>query len=90
MAFQHEQWKHVSPLLCRPLLHALLAPGVKGCIGIELDEVKVAKARAFVASTLAEVAKRGHVALGALPLPDLHCCGIEQVCVCVAVCSCVI
>lgn len=43
----------------RPLLHALVDPGVTDAFGIELDGVKCDKAAAFVMQTLGELQRRG-------------------------------
>lgn len=36
------------PLRRRPLMHALLEPGIAGARGIEIDRIKVDKAEAFL------------------------------------------
>lgn len=35
-------------LVCRPLMHALLEPGIAGARGIEIDRIKCDKAAAFL------------------------------------------
>lgn len=67
------------PAACRPLLHAMFNPGVKGSFGIELDSVKVRKAKTFMRGTLMEMANRGHRPKQQHQDPDLHCCMVEEV-----------
>ena len=43
----------------RPLLHALYNPGIKAAFGMDLDQVKVSKAEAFIRNTVAEMARKG-------------------------------
>lgn len=47
--------------LPRPLLHALLHPGVRAAYGIELDRIKCEKAEAFVQQTLGELLRRSEL-----------------------------
>ena len=59
-------------------MHALVTPGVASTLGIEIDSVKCAKARAFVKQTAAALKLR----LGAsqlLELPLVQCCPVEKV-----------
>lgn len=59
-------------------MHALVTPGVASTLGIEIDSVKCAKARAFVKQTAAALKLR----LGAsqlLELPSVQCCPVEKV-----------
>jgi hypothetical protein len=39
-------------LASRPLLHALVEQGIRSAYGVELDEVKVSKAEAFLTQSL--------------------------------------
>jgi hypothetical protein len=68
-----------EPLSRRPLLHAMFNPGVKGSFGIELDSVKVRKAKTFMRGALLEMANRGHRPKQQHQDPDLHCCMVEEV-----------
>ena len=55
-----------------------MVPGVASTLGIEIDSVKCAKARAFVKQTAAALKLR----LGAsklLELPSVQCCPVEKV-----------
>jgi hypothetical protein len=70
----------------RPLLHALYNPGIKAAFGMDLDQVKVSKADAFIRNTVAEMTRKG-VMLGetksgdikAAELPKIHCGKVEDV-----------
>eukprot|EP00798_Chlamydomonas_sp_ICE-L_P021108 gene21108-27996_t len=65
--------------LGRPLLHALLDPGVAGTFGIELDHVKVAKARAFLKQVDSGLSKRGvELTSGGRDLPTIYQSSIEE------------
>lgn len=65
--------------LCnRPLLHALVEPGIRGGFGVELDPVKVHKARAFIQQTMAESARRGALLPSTLA-PVVQCGSVEEV-----------
>jgi hypothetical protein len=44
--------KNCIKLTLRPLLHALVEQRIKDAFGVELDEVKVSKAEAFLAQSL--------------------------------------
>lgn len=44
-----------TPMMRRPLLHALLEPGVAACTGADLDSVQVAKPTAFTQHTAADL-----------------------------------
>ena len=87
---QHSRRRGQSSGCCRPLLHALLDPGVAECSGVELDKVKVVKAEAFFALATADL-KRRRISLKLTP--TMHCSAIEQVglaepaaaCVCMTV-----
>ena len=60
----------------RPLLHALLDPGVAACSGVELDRVKVVKAAAFFALAAADLRLRQ---ISLKLTPTIRCSAIEQV-----------
>ena len=64
--------------LGRPLLHALIEPGIASAFGVEIDRVKVDKADAFLRQTLAEMRRRG-LATDALAAPRIQCSPVEQV-----------
>lgn len=61
----------------RPLLHALVSPGVAAASGYEIDSVKCAKAAAFLQQVARELAAKGVVPQ--LELPQIYCCAIEKV-----------
>lgn len=61
----------------RPLLHALVNPGVAGGWGMEVDRVKCDKAAAFLAQAAAALLRRGTVAQ-ALAVPHVRCAPVEQ------------
>ena len=65
-------------LLCRPLLHALVAPGVAAGFGVEVDAVKCDKAAPFLQRCEAALRKRG-VTAKPLPLPAVQCAPVERV-----------
>lgn len=65
--------------LGRPLLHALVSPGIRGSFGVELDHVKVAKANAFLSQTLHHLNQRGVAPSGSLPKPRIDCTSVEKV-----------
>jgi len=60
----------------RPLLHALVNPGVASGFGIEIDRIKCDKAAAFLKHSLTELGRRGGGA--ALALPRVQCSSIEK------------
>ncbi|GAX78395.1 hypothetical protein CEUSTIGMA_g5837.t1 [Chlamydomonas eustigma] len=64
--------------LGRPMLHAMFSPGVKGSFGIELDHVKVQKAKAFMKNTLHDMKLRGSSLKDTSWIPNMHCCGVEK------------
>ncbi|KAL6767170.1 hypothetical protein ACKKBG_A38890 [Auxenochlorella protothecoides x Auxenochlorella symbiontica] len=64
--------------LGRPLLHALIEPGVKATHGVELDQIKVDKAHAFLKQTAQRLQARGLVRAD-MALPTMQCAAIEQV-----------
>ncbi|KAK9826092.1 hypothetical protein WJX81_001533 [Elliptochloris bilobata] len=64
--------------LGRPLLHALVSPGVAGGWGVEVDRIKCDKAAAFLAQAAAALLQRGAVAQ-ALTVPHVRCAPVEQV-----------
>lgn len=68
-----------TPLACRPLLHALVSPGVAAGFGVEVDAVKCDKAAPFLSRCEAALRQRG-VAEAPLPVPVVQCAPIEQVC----------
>lgn len=63
---------------CRPLLHALVHPGVASGFGIELDSIKCQKAEAFLERTVQDLARR--VRGLDLPAPLVQCSSVESVC----------
>ena len=62
---------------CRPLLHALVSPGVASASGIEIDRIKCNKAAAFLKHTIQELSKRNSEK--AVLLPKFQCSSIEKV-----------
>lgn len=64
--------------VCRPLLHALISPGVKSGFGIEIDQIKCSKAHAFLRQSAAALMSRG-LAGKDLTVPVVHCSAIEKV-----------
>jgi hypothetical protein len=62
--------------LGRPQLHAAIDPGLKKSLGIELDQVKVTKARAFITQTLDEMHRRSKGARFATP--QIVCSSVEK------------
>ena len=66
----------------RPLLHALIRPGLASAFGIELDKVKCDKADAFLSQTISEMQRRQQIAAGFV-LPLIQCAAIEEVLLCV-------
>ncbi len=66
--------------LARPLLHALLDPGVKQAFGWECDQVKVDKAETFVQRVVSKMKDNGvDLTSGGRKVPVIHCSTIEQV-----------
>ncbi|KAI7841649.1 hypothetical protein COHA_004669 [Chlorella ohadii] len=65
--------------LGRPLMHALLEPGIAGARGIEIDRIKCDKAAAFLKQAVAELQRRGVADTGLVP-PPIECSAIENVC----------
>ena len=65
-------------MCCRPLLHALISPGVASGFGIEIDQIKCSKAHAFLRQSAAALLSRGLVAKD-LNLPEVQCSAIEKV-----------
>jgi hypothetical protein len=63
----------------RPLLHALLEPGIASARGIEIDRIKCDKATAFLRQAALELARRGVAGAADLPLPPIECSAIEGV-----------
>ena len=63
----------------RPLLHALLSPGVAAGFGVEIDAVKCDKAAPFLARCEAALRKRRGLAAAPLPVPVVQCAPVEQV-----------
>ncbi len=61
----------------RPLLHALVSPGVAGGWGMEVDRIKCDKAAAFLAQAAAALLRRGAVP-AALPVPLVRCAPVER------------
>lgn len=64
--------------LCRPLLHALIHPGVASGYGIEIDQIKCSKAHAFLRQSAAALLHRG-LTSKALAVPVVKCSAIEKV-----------
>ncbi|KAL4855805.1 hypothetical protein ACK3TF_003578 [Chlorella vulgaris] len=65
--------------LGRPLLHALLEPGIAGARGIEIDRIKCDKAAAFCKQAVAELRRRGIAGAEELVPPPVECSAIEKV-----------
>eukprot|EP00887_Chlorella_sp_A99_P002183 scaffold21.g2183.t1 len=66
--------------LGRPLMHALVDPGIASAAGVEIDRIKCDKASAFLAQTIAELRRRGLLRPGELAeAPRIQCAAIEQV-----------
>lgn len=68
-------------MYCRPLLHALISPGVKSGFGIEIDQIKCSKAHAFMRQCAAGLHQRGIVGKD-LVVPVVKCSAIEKVSTC--------
>ena len=64
--------------LCRPLLHALISPGIASGFGIEIDQIKCSKADAFLRQSAAALFSRG-LAGKDLAVPEVQCSAIEKV-----------
>ena len=62
----------------RPLLHALVSPGVAAGFGVEVDAVKCDKAAPFLSRCEAALRQR-RVTTAALPVPAVQCAPVEQV-----------
>lgn len=69
--------------LGRPLLHAVLSHGLCGARGVEIDAIKVAKAKAFLSLTARQLVAKGVIAkdrfLENASLPSVECAAIEDV-----------
>ena len=63
----------------RPLLHALIHPGVASGFGIEIDQIKCSKAHAFLQQSAAALLQRGLVHSKELAVPVVKCSAIEKV-----------
>ena len=63
---------------CRPLMHALLEPGIAGATGVEIDRIKCDKADAFLRQAVLELQRRGVAPEGLVP-PPIQCSAIEDV-----------
>ena len=63
---------------CRPLLHALVSPGVAAVYGVEMDEVKCQKALPFIKMVLDHLASSG-MQLPPAKTPTILCYSAEQV-----------
>ena len=59
-------------------MHALVALGVAGAYGVELDRIKCDKAAAFIRQTDAALTTRGAITC-VLPLPAVQHAAVEQV-----------
>jgi hypothetical protein len=64
--------------LGRPLLHALVSPGVASAHGIEIDRIKCNKAEAFLKQTALVLGRRVDLKQD-LPVPTLTCAPIEDI-----------
>lgn len=64
---------------CRPLLHALIHPGVATGFGVEIDQIKCSKAHAFLRQSAAALLQRGLVHSKELAVPVVKCSAIEKV-----------
>lgn len=64
--------------LGRPLLHALVSPGIASAHGIEIDRIKCDKAEAFLKQTLLVLGRRVELKLD-LPIPTMTCAPIEDI-----------
>ena len=62
----------------RPLLHALVSPGVGAGFGVEVDAVKCDKAAPFLSRCEAALRQR-RVTTAVLPVPAVQCAPVEQV-----------
>lgn len=65
--------------LGRPLMHALLSPGIAGARGIEIDRIKCDKAAAFLRQAIAQLARRGVIQDAQVAPPEIECSAIERV-----------
>ncbi len=63
----------------RPLLHALVGHNVRQAFGIELDQVKVSKANAFIKQSLQALQKRGISHPEHEGKVQITCCSVEAV-----------
>ena len=67
----------IHEVICRPLMHALVEPGVRRAIGIEVDAIKCMKSESVIRDACQKMLRLGH---------DVHCeplvlhRNIEQVC----------
>ncbi|GAB4821524.1 hypothetical protein N2152v2_008570 [Parachlorella kessleri] len=67
--------------LGRPLMHALVDPGIASGFGVEIDRIKCDKAAAFLRQALVELRRKGVVGPGDSQLqepPSIQCAPIEQ------------
>ncbi|DBA79533.1 TPA: hypothetical protein ACH3X1_008235 [Trebouxia sp. C0004] len=64
--------------LGRPLLHALISPGVASGFGIEIDQIKCSKADAFLRRSAAALSSRG-LAGKDFAVPEVQCSAIEKI-----------
>ncbi|KAL3161615.1 hypothetical protein ABBQ32_010473 [Trebouxia sp. C0010 RCD-2024] len=64
--------------LGRPLLHALIHPGIALGFGIEIDQIKCSKAHAFLRQSAAALLKRGFTSKE-LAVPVVKCSAIEKI-----------
>ncbi|KAL3160311.1 hypothetical protein ABBQ38_009701 [Trebouxia sp. C0009 RCD-2024] len=64
--------------LGRPLLHALIHPGIASGYGIEIDQIKCSKAHAFLRQSAAALLKRGFTSKE-LAVPVVKCSAIEKI-----------
>jgi len=76
----HSVMVDIGAGLGRPLLHALLEPGIRSGFGMDVDKVKVDKAAEFiqrVASTMSDTYGVDMIS-GERRLPIITCCNIEH------------
>ncbi|CAD7695618.1 unnamed protein product [Ostreobium quekettii] len=64
--------------LGRPLMHAIVHPGVRSSWGVEVDIIKWEKAQVFIQQTIATLQKRGLLTKD-VAVPTVDCMPVEQV-----------
>eukprot|EP01025_Chloroclados_australasicus_P007537 TRINITY_DN12441_c0_g1_i8.p1 TRINITY_DN12441_c0_g1~~TRINITY_DN12441_c0_g1_i8.p1 ORF type:complete len:298 (-),score=35.53 TRINITY_DN12441_c0_g1_i8:449-1342(-) len=60
-------------------LHAITSPGIRSALGIELDQVKVAKAQVLMHETTIEMQRRQLLEVREGVLPKMVCSGVEDI-----------